>query len=58
MGAAMTDDLTPHNMLREYRRQSPDETRSQAEQFKSLSAGDQRELLFYMISHLRFIADF
>lgn len=48
----MTDeDLTPASMLREYRRQSPDDTREQAEMFKRLSASEQRELLFYMISH-------
>ena len=47
----MANDLTPANMLREYRRQSDDATREQAELFKSLSASDQREMLFYMISH-------
>lgn len=48
----MEDDLTPANMLREYRRQSDDTTREQAQMFKSLSATDQRELLFYMLSHV------
>ena len=47
----MANDLTPANMLREYRRQSDDATREQAELFKSLSSSDQREMLFYMISH-------
>lgn len=46
------EDLTPANMLREYRRQSDDTTREQAQMFRALSASDQRELLFYMLSHV------
>lgn len=48
----MPDDLTPANMRREYRRQSDEQIREQTEMFRSLSASDQREFLFYAISHL------
>ena len=39
-------------MLREYRRQSDDQMREQANEFRSLSPVDQRELVFWMIMHL------
>lgn len=45
-------EMSPANMLREYRRQSDDQMREQATEFRSLSAVDQRELIFWMIMHL------
>ena len=45
----MSDNPTPAEMLREYRRDAPDFDNQQAEMFKALSANDRTELLFRML---------
>lgn len=42
---------TPMEMLREYRRQSPEFNIEQAEMFKGMSGNDKTELLFHMLMH-------
>lgn len=44
-------ELTPAAMLREYRRQSNDVMAEQAKLFRAMNAGEQRELLFWMVMH-------
>lgn len=48
----MSNEPTPKDMLREYRRQSTDFMRDQARQFGlSLNMTERVELLFYMLMH-------
>lgn len=42
-------DPTPMEMLREYRRHSPEFDAQQAEMFKAMSGNDKTELLFRML---------
>lgn len=43
--------LTPQGILAEYRRLSPADVLEQAALFRRMQNSDQRELLFFMISH-------
>ena len=45
----MSDHPTPMEMLREYRRQSPEFDDQQVEMFKAMSGNDKTELLFRML---------
>jgi hypothetical protein len=45
-------DMSPQGMLTEYRRQSDDQMREQARLFRQMNAGDQRELVMWMVMHL------
>lgn len=45
----MSDDPTPMEMLREYRRRAAEFDNEQVEMFKGLSANDKTELLFRML---------